>query len=118
MYVGVGSIFMEFQEKIIGLVYLPTLVPVLNKHKLLTLAQNSILTDYTTVVLAPQERCRQLTQFMAEKGDEEYQLFLQALREETTHLGHNQLYRLLPSTSASTGSQQSEYRIHYLFIFA
>ena len=101
---------MEYQEDIIRLVDLATLVPVLNRYKLLTPTENSILTDYITVVMAPQERCRQLTQFMAKKGDDGYQLFLQALQEEKQHLGHNQLHQLLPSSSASTGSSpQSKY---------
>ena len=106
---------MEYQEDIIRLVDLATLVPVLNRYKLLTTVENSVLTDMT-VVMAPQEHCRQLTQFMAKKGDKGYQLFLQLLQEEKQHLGHNQLYQLLPSSSASTGSsQQSKYRtIHYI----
>ena len=102
---------MEYQEDIIRLVDLATLVPVLNRYKLLTTVENSILTDYMTVVMAPQERCRQLAQFMAKKGDKGYQLFLQALLNEKQHLGHNQLYQLLPSSSASTGSSpQSKYK--------
>ena len=91
---------MEYQEDIIRLVDLATLVPVLNRYKLLTPTENSILTDMT-VVMAPQERCRQLTQFMTKKEDEEYQLFLQALQEEKKHLGHNQLHQLLQSEHCS-----------------
>ena len=59
---------MEYQEHIIRLVDLATLVPVLNRYKLLTLTENSILTDYITVVMAPQERCQRLTQFMEMKN--------------------------------------------------
>ena len=97
---GVEEIFMEYQTDIIRLVDLPSLVPVMNKHKLLTPQENTVLTDQMTVLMAPQDRCRQLTLFMQKKGDEGYQLFLQSLLEETTHLGHGQLHKLLPPTSA------------------
>ena len=102
MFVGVEEIFMEYQADIIRLVDLPTLVPVMNKHKLLTPQESSMLTDCMSVPMAPQERCRQLTLFMSKKGDKGYRLFLQSLQEEHTHLGHGQLHQLLPSTSVST----------------
>ena len=90
---GVESVYLVHQGDIVQLVDLNTLVPVLNRHHVLTQEQSS---DLLRSMISHQERKRQLVEFMSTKGEEGYRLFLQALREEREHLGHRQLYKQLP----------------------
>ena len=115
MFAGVESVYLVHQGDIVELVDLNTLVPVLNRLRLLTVEQNSCLLQ---TLQSPQERKRQLAKFLCTKGDKGYRLFLQALQEEQQHIGHRQLYERLPPLQAF---QQSEFLLrlapqHVLFI--
>jgi len=70
-----------------------TLVPVLNKHHLLTRNDNYILLNRIT---PPTERANSLVYIiLPSKGPEAFSLFLKCLQEEKEHTGHQELARKL-----------------------
>lgn len=81
---------LQHQTDVTELANLSVLVPVMNKHRLLTHQENFYLTSVNT---APQERCQKLVEFLLRKGEAGYQGFLQSLQEERQHIGHAQLYK-------------------------
>ena len=85
---------LQHQADVAELANLSVLVPVMNKHCLLTHQENSYLTSANTT---PQERCQKLVEFLLRKGEDGYQRFLQSLQEEWQHIGHAQLYKRLLS---------------------
>jgi len=70
-----------------------TLVPVLNKHYLLTWNDNYILLNRLT---PPTDRANALLYtILPSKGPEAFSLFLKCLQEEKKHMGHQALARKL-----------------------
>lgn len=70
------------------------LVPVLNKHQLLTLHEKyQLLNDQVSCI----ERATNLVYvILPTKGPEAYGKFIKCIHEETEHAGHRELARLLP----------------------
>ena len=76
-----------------SLLNLPSLVPVLNKYHLLTQTDNYTLINQ---LIPPEERASALMYVMLpSKGPGAYELFVKCLKEETEHLGHQELARRL-----------------------
>ncbi|XP_065920646.1 uncharacterized protein [Dysidea avara] len=72
---------------------LTALIPVLNKHHLLTLDDNYVLLNY---LVSPMERANALVyQILPSKGPEAFKKFIMCLQEETEHIGHQKLARML-----------------------
>ena len=113
---------LQHQADITELANLSVLVPVMNKHRLLTHQENSYLTSANTT---PQERCQKLVEFLLRKGEDGYRRFLQSLKEEQQHIGHVQLYnRLLspppppppPPPPQSATFSQSEFAYYFILV--
>lgn len=90
---GKESVFLRHMDDIVQLVDLNTLVPILLKYGLLTSEESEVL--YSDKLLTRSERKRKLAEYMASKGDRSPDLFLQALKEEPEHLGHQDLHSKL-----------------------
>lgn len=74
-----------------------TLIPVLNKYHLLTLADNYTLMNG---LIPPGERAIALVyDMLPRKGPEPYTLFVRCLQEEKEHMGHQELAKLLQNVS-------------------
>ena len=74
---------------------LPSLIPFLNRYSLLTRQQDELLrNDHHT----RQDRVLKLLEYIDGKGQEGYKMFVQAILEETTHIGHKELYKRLTKT--------------------
>ncbi|XP_065920654.1 uncharacterized protein [Dysidea avara] len=72
---------------------LTALIPVLNKHHLLTLDDNYVLLNY---LVSPMERANALVyQILPSKGPGVFKQFIICLQEETEHIGHQELARML-----------------------
>ena len=72
---------------------LTALIPVLNKHHLLTLDDNYVLLNY---LVSPMERANALVyQILPSKGPGTFKKFITCLQEETEHIGHQELARIL-----------------------
>ena len=96
---------LQHQADVTELADLSVLVPVMNKHRLLTHQETSYLTSTNTT---PQEQCQKLVEFLLQKGEDGYRRFLQSLKEEQQHIGHVQLYHQLlspPPPQPATFSQ-------------
>ena len=75
------------------LLHFPTLAPVLNKYHLLTQSDNYISMN---ILIPPMERANALLYMvLPSKGPVAYQLFVKCLQEETEHLDHQELARML-----------------------
>jgi len=75
------------------LLNLTALIPVLNKHHLLTLDDNYVLLNY---LVSPMERANALIyQILPSKGPGAFRKFITCLQEETEHTGHQELARIL-----------------------
>ena len=83
---------LKYMDEIVKLVDLKALVPVLNKHSVITGEESEQLLNPN---LTSHDRKRKLTEFMDNKGKKGRNLFLQALLEEKEHIGHQQLYELI-----------------------
>ena len=72
---------------------LNTLLPLLSKHQLLTTSEK----DYVMNTFIPAvEKANQLVySILPRKGSTAYELFVKCLQEETEHLGHQELVRML-----------------------
>jgi len=72
---------------------LTALVPVLNKHHLLNLDDNNVLLNY---LLPPMQRANALIyRILPSKGPGAFKKFIACLQEETEHIGHRELARIL-----------------------
>ena len=72
---------------------LTTLVPVLNRHHLLTQSENY---DLLNRLISPIERANALVYTMLpSKGPEAFVLFIKCLQEEKEHVGHQELAKQL-----------------------
>ena len=75
------------------LLNLTALIPVLNKYNLLTLNDNYVLLNY---LVSPMERANALIyQILPSKGPGAFKKFITCLQEETEHIGHQELARIL-----------------------
>ena len=64
----------------------------------------------TNSLYPKQDRVVKLLQFIANKGRQECLLFLQAIKEEDTHMGHKELYqKILQDGSQYMSHGKSEY---------
>ena len=70
----------------------PTLIPLLNKHHLLTQADSY---DLANQLLPPTKRANLLLyRILPSKGPGAFRLFLKCLQEEQQHMGHRNLVKL------------------------
>ena len=74
---------------------LNSLHPWLVQYSLLTSDQSELLRN---VHIGENERIVNLLGFMEKKGARGYSLFLQAIREEKEHIGHDELHEILSSS--------------------
>ena len=75
------------------LLNLSTLVPVLNRHHLLTQTDNYALLNR---LISPVERANALVYHMLpSKGKKAFVLFIKCLQEEIDHFGHQELAKIL-----------------------
>ena len=74
---------------------LPSLIPHLNAHLLLTCQQDEFLRNERHT---RHDRILKLLEYINGKGPNGYKNFLQALREERTHMGHKELNKCLTKT--------------------
>ena len=77
---------------------LPALIPQLNAHHLLTPGQAEHLSNE---YYSHSQRVVKLLEYIQKKGLEGYKRFLQAIEEETTHIGHKELYAVLAKSKPS-----------------
>ena len=77
---------------------LPTLIPRLNTHHLLTPGQAEHLSNEH---YSHSQRVLKLLEYIQKKGAEGYRRFLRAIEEETTHMGHKELYAILAKSKPS-----------------
>ena len=81
------------------LLNLTALIPVLNKHGLLTLNDNYKLLNY---LVSPLERANALLYWIIpSKGAGAFKKFITCLQEETEHVGHQELAKILLSSMKS-----------------
>ena len=79
------------------LLNLTSLIPVLNKHNLLTLDDNYILLNY---LVTPLERSNVLLyKILPSKGPGAFKTFIVCLQEETEHIGHQELAKILTTST-------------------
>jgi len=79
------------------LLNLTALIPLLNKHCLLTLNDNYVLLNY---LVSPMERANALIyQILPSKGTGAFKKFITCLQEETEHIGHQELARTLTAAA-------------------
>ena len=89
---------MEHHPHIERLLDLPSLIPQLNAHHLLTPGQAEHLSNEH---FSHSQRVGKLLEYIQRKGVEGYRLFLQAIEEERTHIGHKELYVVLSKSKPS-----------------
>jgi len=81
------------------LLNLTALIPVLNKHNLLNLDDNYMLLNY---LVPPMVRANLLVfQILPSKGSGAFKKFILCLQEETEHIGHQELAKILTSPMKS-----------------
>ena len=90
--VGFTTVLNKHQPELVQLINLPELVPYLNRHEVLTPRENEILQNSN---VPHHDRVLKLLTFVQKKGSIGYDKFLQALKEETSHLGHRQAVNIL-----------------------
>ena len=88
----------EHHPDIEQLLDLPALIPQLNAHHLLTPGQAEHLSNEH---YSHSQRVVKLLEYIQKKGLEGYKRFLQAIEEETTHIGHKELYAILAKSKPS-----------------
>ena len=72
---------------------IPTLLPILHKYDLLTQSNNYTLMN---PLIPPVERANALVYAMLpSKGPNAYEIFVKCLQEETEHLGHQELVKMM-----------------------
>ena len=78
------------------LLNLTSLIPVLNKHNLLASDDNYHLLNY---LISPLERANVLLyKILPSKGPGAFKTFITCLQEETEHIGHQELAKILISS--------------------
>lgn len=78
------------------LLNLTALIPVLNKHNLLTLDDNYVLLNY---MVTPSERTNVLLyKILPSKRPGAYKTFITCLQEETEHIGHQELAKIFTTS--------------------
>lgn len=78
------------------LLNLTALIPVLNKHNLLTLDDNYVLLNY---MVTPLERTNVLLyKILPSKGPGAYKTFITCLQEEAEHIGHQELAKIFTTS--------------------
>ena len=81
------------------LINLTALIPVLNKHNLLSWDDNYKLLNYS---VSPLERANALLYIIIpSKGPGAFKRFITCLQEETEHIGHQELAKLLTPSMKS-----------------
>ena len=93
------DLLMEHHPHIERLLDLPSLIPQLNAHHLLTPGRAEHLSNEH---FSHSQRVEKLLEYIRRKGAEGYRLFLQAIEEERTHIGHKELYVVLSKSKPST----------------
>ena len=102
-YVGFTNVLKKHQPELVRLINLPELVPYLNRHELLTNRENKILQNS----LRPHhDRVLNLLLFVEKKGPDGYGKLLQALKEETSHMGHRQVVNILTTGTWASSSPE------------
>lgn len=92
------DLLMEHHPHFDRLLDLPSLIPQLNAHHLLTPGQAEHLGNEH---FSHSQRVGKLLEYIQRKGLEGYRLFLQAIEEERTHIGHKELYTVLSKSKPS-----------------
>ena len=81
------------------LLNLTALIPVLNKHNLLASDDNYILVNH---FISPLERANVLLyKILPSKGPGAFKTFITCLQEETEHIGHQELAKIIISSMKS-----------------
>ena len=93
------------------LINLPALLPHLKSKQLLSEREEDILTND---LHTKQDRVTKLLQFIPNKGRQGFLRFMQAIREEDTHLGHKELCQtILQDVPANVPlNQHGKYNIY------
>ena len=76
----------------VQLINLSELIPYLNRQELLTSKENEVLLDSA---VTDHDRLLKLLNIIENKGHRGYEKFLQALKEETSHMGHAEVISIL-----------------------
>ena len=82
----------NFQPRLLDLT---TLVPIMHNHSLLTAADNDYLMND---LIPPYKRANQLvSSILPSKGPRAFTLFLDCLKKEKEHMGHQELVKMITS---------------------
>ena len=100
-HAGFTNVLKKHQPELVRLINLPELVPYLNRHELLTNRENEILQNN---MVPHHDRVLNLLRFIEKKEPDGYEKFLQALKEETSHMGHRQVVKLLTAGTWASSS--------------
>ena len=100
-HVGFTNVLKRQQPELVRLINLLELVPYLNRHELLTDREDYILQNS---LVPHHDRVLNLLQIIEKKGCDGYEKFLQALKEETSHLGHRQVVNILTAATQASSS--------------
>lgn len=77
---------------LVQLINLSELIPYLNRQELLTSKENEVLLDSA---VTDHDRLLKLLNIIENKGHRGYEKFLRALKEETSHMGHEEVISIL-----------------------
>jgi len=86
----------KHQPELIQWISLSELLPYLNRHELLTRPENEVLLNSA---VTHHDRVLKLLSFIEKKGPSGYEKFLEALEDETSHLGHKEVVKLLKAST-------------------
>ena len=86
----------KHQPELIQWISLPELLPYLNRHELLTRPENQVLLKSA---VTHHDRVLKLLSFIEKKGPSGCEKFLEALKDETSHLGHKEVVRILKTST-------------------
>ena len=100
-HVGFTNVLKKQQPELVRLINLLELVPYLNRHELLTDREDDILQNS---LVPHHDRVLNLLRIIEKKGRDGYEKFLQALKEETSHLGHRQVVNILTAGTWASSS--------------
>ena len=86
------AVIKNFQPRLLDLI---TLVPILNNHSLLTSADNDYLRNK---LIEPFVRATILvSSILPSKGPHAFTLFVECLKKEKEHMGHQELVKMITS---------------------
>lgn len=77
---------------LVQLINLSELIPYLNRQELLTSKENEVLLDSA---VTDHDRLLKLLNIIENKGHRGYEKFLRGLKEETSHMGHEEVISIL-----------------------